>query len=399
MLEAAERNGLSFPELLPATNATLSETLGVGTSLGNPLDAGFAALSSSQAYFRCIEALQQDPNIDVLILQEELPPAPRLNNKVENLKQVDTMVANGTAKPMAVVSMISYMYTEHTKAFRQELKHLPVLHEVDKALNAVGRAGRYGAVKAMAVAEASAKAMLGTRPDVAPILSRKVAVPNGGSVLNEADSKGLLRAYGIHSPKELVAVNVDNAARAAREIGYPVVLKVLAAEVTHKSDIGGVILGIKNEDELRAAHARLAQNLVRARPGTKLEHVIVAQQVAGGVELVLGVQRDPEVGPVVMFGAGGVLLELARDVSFGAVPLPQWQANAMIERTAAGRLLKGYRGAPACDQASVLAALTALGRLANDLGDQIESIDINPFVALAAGQGAVALDALVVLRG
>ena len=396
MLEAAERNGLSFPPLLPETNAKVSEVLGVGTSLGNPLDAGFAALSSSEAYFRCIEVLQQDPNIDVLILQEELPPAPRLNNKVENLRKVDEMVANGAEKPMAVVSMISYMFTEHTKAFRQELKHLPVLQEVDKALNAVGRAGRYGAVKAMTAAEAAGKSAAGARPDVASILSRRTAAADGLSVLNEADSKELLRAYGIKSPEEIVAASADDAVRAAKDIGYPVVLKLLAAEVTHKSDIGGVILGIKDDAELRAAHARLAQNLAKA--GVKLDRVLVAKQISGGVELVLGVQRDPEVGPVLMFGAGGVLLELTKDVRFGAVPLPQWQAKEMIERTAAGRLLKGYRGAPPCDQASVLAALTALGRLVYDLGDRIESIDINPFVALPAGQGAVALDALVVLR-
>jgi acetate---CoA ligase (ADP-forming) len=113
---------------------------------------------------------------------------------------------------------------------------------------------------------------------------------------------------------------------------------------------------------------------------------------------VLGVQRDPEVGPVLMFGTGGVHLELHRDVSFGAVPLPLWQAKAMIGRTSAGRLLKGYRGSPPSDEESVLAAMVALGRLTHDLGDRIESIDINPFVALPAGQGAVALDALVVLR-
>ncbi len=125
----------------------------------------------------------------------------------------------------------------------------------------------------------------------------------------------------------------------------------------------------------------------------------MAQQISGGVELVLGVQRDPEVGPVLMFGTGGVLLELHKDVSFGAVPLPPWQAQgddrAHHRRP---RCCKGYRGAPPCDEASVLAALIALGRLAHDLGDQIESIDINPLVALPDGQGAVALDALVVLR-
>src|SRR5215470_796602 len=393
LLEAAERNGLSFPELLPETNARMSEVLGVGTSLGNPLDAGFAALSSAEAYFKGVETLLADPNIDVLILQEELPPAPRINNKIENLRHVDEIAA-GADKPIAVVSMISYMYTEHTREFRAALTNLPVLHEVDKGIRAVGRAGRYGALRAQAGAAPPSIA----KPDISAILKRRSPAANGFSVLHEAHSKALLRAYGIATPREQVVGSVDTAVSAAKEIGYPVVLKLVAAEVTHKSDIGGVILGIRSENELRSAYARLQQNFAKARDGAKLTQALVAQQIAGGVELVLGVQRDPEVGPVLMFGSGGVLLELTKDVSFGAVPLPPWQAKAMIERTSAGKLLKGYRGAPACDEAGVLAALSALGRLAHDLSDQVESIDINPLVALPEGQGAVALDALVVLR-
>jgi acetyltransferase len=393
LLEAAERNGLTFPALLPETNARMSEVLGVGTSLGNPLDAGFAALSSAEAYFKGIEVMLADPNIDVLLVQEELPPAPRLNNKVENLRVVDQMAANA-GKPIAVISMISYMFTEHTREFRAALPNLPVLQEIDKAVRAVGRAGRYGALRAQGSAAPSSVA----KPDISAILKRRSPAANGLSVLNEADSKALLRAYGIVTPREQVVGSVDTAVSAAKEIGYPVVLKLVAAEVTHKSDIGGVILGIRSENELRSAYTRLQQNFARERGGAKLTQALVAQQISGGVELVLGVQRDPEVGPVLMFGSGGVLLELTKDVSFGAVPLPPWQAKAMIERTTAGRLLKGYRGTPACDEAGVLAALGALGRLAHDLGDQVESIDINPLVALPDGQGAVALDALVVLR-
>src|SRR3954453_4747977 len=188
LLEAAERNGLSFPALLPETNAKVAEILGVGTSLGNPLDAGFAALSSAEAYFRCIEVLLQDPNFDVLILQEELPPAPRLNNKVENLKTVDKMIM-GSDKPIAVVSMISYMFTEHTREFRAALKNLPVLQEVDKAVRAVGRAGRYGAVQAKIAAEAATAIPLPARPDTAALLHRAVPAADGLSVLNETDSK------------------------------------------------------------------------------------------------------------------------------------------------------------------------------------------------------------------
>ena len=398
MLEAAERHGLSFPPLAPETLAKVGEVLGVGTSLGNPLDAGFAALSSAEAYFKCIEILRADPNIDVLLLQEELPPVPRTNNKVDNLIQVDRMMAENQWPPIAIVSMISYMFTDYTREFRAKLPNLPVLQEVDKALKAVGAAGRYGALRAQ-TAFAPPESGRTSKPNIAGVLKRRTKAADGFSVLNEADSKELLRAYGIRTPREVIAGSADTAIMAAKDIGYPVVLKLLAAEVQHKSDIGGVILGIRSDNELRAAYTRLAQNLAKARPGAKLEQVIVAEQVSGGVELVLGVQRDPEVGPVVMFGSGGINLELHKDVAFGAVPLPLWQAKAMIERTTAGKLLKGYRGTPAGDEGSVLAALLALGRLAHDLGDQVESVDINPVVALPDGQGAVALDALVVLRG
>ena len=400
MLEAAERHGLSFPPLAPETLAKVGEVLGVGTSLGNPLDAGFAALSSPEAYFKCIEILRADPNIDVLLLQEELPPVPRTNNKVDNLLQVERMVAESPWPPVAIVSMISYMFTEHTREFRAKLEHLPVLQEIDKALKATGAAGRYGELRAQAASAPPTppETARTSKPNIAGVLRRRTKAADGLSVLNEADSKELLRAYGIRTPREVIAGSADTAIMAAKDIGYPVVLKLLAAEVQHKSDIGGVMLNIRSDNELRSAYTRLGQNLAKAVRGAKLEQVIVAEQVSGGVELVLGVQRDPEVGPVVMFGSGGINLELHKDVAFGAVPLPLWQAKAMIQRTTAGKLLKGYRGTPPGDEGSVLAALIALGRLAHNLGDQVESIDINPVVALPDGQGAVALDALVVLR-
>jgi acyl-CoA synthetase (NDP forming) len=261
----------------------------------------------------------------------------------------------------------------------------------------VAAAGRYGALRAQHRVDLS-PAPAADRAIVAAVLQRRQATADGRALLDEAASKELLRAYGIRTPRERVAAGLEEALQAAAAIGYPVVLKLVAADVQHKSDIGGVILGIKDAAGLRAAHERLADNFARARAGAGLDRVLVAQQVSNGIELVLGVQRDPEVGLVVMFGTGGVLLELHKDVSFGAVPLAAWQAKAMIERTTAGRLLRGYRGAPPLDQKAVLSALMALGQLAYDLRDEIESIDINPLVALPAGEGAVALDALVVLR-
>src|SRR5947209_5634713 len=155
------------------------------------------------------------------------------------------MVADGAGKPVVVASMVSYMFTEYTKSFRTELPHLPVLQEVDKALKAVGRAGRYGALRALALESSpAAAAARAAKPDVAPILRRRTRAGDALAVLNEANSKALLRAYGIAAPRERIAANVEDAVRAARDVGYPVVLKILAAEVAHKSDIGGVILGV-----------------------------------------------------------------------------------------------------------------------------------------------------------
>jgi acyl-CoA synthetase (NDP forming) len=397
MLESATRNGLAFPALAPQTTARLAEVLGVGTSLGNPLDGGFTALSSAESYFRIIDILLSDPSIDALLVQEELPAAPGTNAKIENLRQVDALAANGS-KPIAVVSMVSYGFTDHTRGFRAALENLPVLQEVDKALKAVAAAGRYGALRARRDNAPVAEPTASQRAAIKQALERRHTTGDGRSLLNEADAKALLRAYGIPTPRELMASGLDGVLRGAQEIGYPLVLKLVAADVQHKSDIGGVVLGIRDDQELRSAYARIAENFARARRGARLEQVLLAQQVLGGVELVLGVQRDPEIGPVLMFGTGGMLLELSRDVSFGAVPLSLWQAQAMLERTSAGALLRGYRGAPPADIESVLAAMMALGRLAHDLGDRIESIDINPLKALPAGQGALALDALVVFR-
>ena len=257
MLEAAERHGLSFPPLLPETLAKVGEVLGVGTSLGNPLDAGFAALSSAEAYFKCIEILRADPNIDVLLVQEELPPVPRTNNKVDNLLQVDRMVAESPGPPVAIVSMISYMFTEHTREFRAKLP--------TPAGAAGDRQGAQGGRRAPAATARCARRPRPRRPRPrAPrsrtsraCCKRRTKAADGLSVLNEADSKELLRAYGIRTPREVIAGSADTAIMAAKDIGYPVVLKLLAAEVQHKSDIGGVMLGIRSDNEMRAAYTRL----------------------------------------------------------------------------------------------------------------------------------------------
>ena len=335
-----------------------------------------------------------DPNIDMLLVQEELPLKEGQNAKAGNLREVDRMVVEGARKPVAVVSMASYMYSDFTRAFREDFPHLPVLHEVDKALKAAAHVGRYGA---MAKSAPAPRAPHKLSDAATALLAQAAPASDGRRVMGEAASKQLLGAYGVGSPGEAFAGSAEAAAQAADAIGYPVVLKLVSDDVQHKSDVRGVLIGLRNGQEVREGFAGIAASLATAKPSAHFGGVLVVRQVSGGTELVLGVHRDPEVGLVTMFGTGGVLLELVKDVTFGPVPLSEAQAAEMIERTMAGRLLEGYRGGAKLDRAAVVGALVGLSHLAQDLGERLESIDVNPLTALPSG--ALALDGLVVLKG
>jgi succinyl-CoA synthetase beta subunit len=197
--------------------------------------------------------------------------------------------------------------------------------------------------------------------------------------------------------REAVAADAEAAIRAADEIGYPVVVKAVSESLPHKTEAGAIALGLADGLAVAEACARIKASVAAYDKDAVVTGFLIAEQVAGGAELALGILRDPEMGPVVMFGSGGVMVELYNDVCFGRPGLNRAEAAAMIDATRAGRIIAGYRGAPALDRAAVIDAIVALGQFALDAGDAIEAVDINPLIAHADGQGACALDALVVL--
>jgi acetyltransferase len=213
--------------------------------------------------------------------------------------------------------------------------------------------------------------------------------------LNEVDSKALLRVYGIRCPKEGVAQSEKEAVALAERIGYRVVAKAVSAALAHKSDVGGVMLGLSSARAVRAAYQKLTTSVAK-RVG-ELDGVLIAEQLTGGMELVLGAHHDPDMGPVILFGAGGIDLELTRDVALAAPPLDERKALELVEHTRAGKLIAGYRGRTALDRKALIKALIGLSHLIVDAGPRIESIDINPF--LLRPRGGFALDGLVVLSG
>ena len=393
LLDAAERHGLTFPKLATETVASLEKVMGVGSLISNPIDGGFSVLSSPQAYKACIEAMQADPNIDMVLLQEAIPREPGSNRAEAYIQLVEDYVAEGGHKPLSFVTLTSHGQTAHSRAIRHGAPHVSFLQEANKALRAIASAARRGEAEALGSSGADTHA---PAPALAQELREQARQLQAPLALDEARSKALLAAYGVPLPQEGLAQDVEAAVALATRIGFPVVLKAVCATLTHKSDVGAVQLHLRDADAVRAAWARIQANLAAHGFVDALEGMLVAQMVTGGLELVMGLHRDPEMGPVIMGGSGGVLLELVRDVAFAAPPLTLAKAHDLIARTKAGALMRGYRGSGALDAQAYAQTLVALGRLANDLGDVLESIDVNPFLLLA--EGGVALDALVVLR-
>jgi succinyl-CoA synthetase beta subunit len=188
---------------------------------------------------------------------------------------------------------------------------------------------------------------------------------------------------------------VEAALEAAREIGFPVVLKLLSPDILHKSEIGGVLLGIADEAALRAGFATLLARAADRAPGARVDGVLVAKQVAGAVEMAVGVVRDPVFGPVVMVGLGGVFIEVFRDVAFRRCPVSETEAETMIRALRGFPLLDGARGRPKADVAALARAVAALSRFGAAAGPRLLSAEINPLMVLPEGQGALAADAVI----
>lgn len=226
-----------------------------------------------------------------------------------------------------------------------------------------------------------------------------VGTPGASGALSEPDAKRLLASYGVPVTREEVAASAADAAAAAIRIGLPVALKVASPDVPHKSDAGLVRLGVGTVEQVAEVHDELLARARASFPDARIDGVLVQEMASGGVETIVGVTVDPQFGPVVLLGLGGVLVEVLEDVALRPLPIVRADAEAMVDELRGRAILDGVRGQPACDVPALVDAILAVARLAEEHRDAIAELDVNPLLVCARGRGVKALDALVVLRG
>ena len=388
LIDAFTSAGMNFAQLSQSASDKLGKMLGPGSIVGNPLDAGFAAVVDPSVYIESIRIMIDDPDTDIVVIDSELPKAPH-ELRERNLRHVNEM-ASKAHKPVIYISAMSIGFTEFMKGLRKSLPHIAVLQGLDRAVGAIKSLIEYASLEkevpdVVSSSSASARAML-----------KRTLKDARGAALDEIASKKLLKAYGIPVSKEAIATSATEAVKIAKTIGFPVVAKVVSADILHKSDIGGVVLNINSTSEVRKAFDEITARVKKLKNKPKLEGILIAQQMKAELELVIGAVLDAEMGPAVMFGTGGVDIELMKDVSLAGAPLDTAEAKALIGRTKAGVKLRGYRGKPALHEASVVKALVGLSNLMADASGRIASIDVNPFLVNA--RAGVAVDALIVLN-
>ncbi len=388
VVEAAEKSNIELATLEPETGARMRAALS-DADVSNPFDS--KRTIRVDEYMGCVEALHDDPNVDLLLLAEELPRAAGIERKIANLTALEDFVATRATKPVVVFSPIAFAETNYTRELRGKLPSLPWLRDLGKTFRTL----RSILEPASTLVERNLGARAEMRAAIAKWRARAAALDRP-TALNEAESKQLLVDWGLGVPEEFVVATPDEARSVAARIAGPVVVKAVSAAVAHKSDVGLVSVGVGDPDGARRAAETIARRC--AELGVTLEGILVAPYLTDGVEMTIGLHRDPEMGAVVMVGMGGVWLELFQDVAFAPPGLDAGRARQAIDQTRARKLLTGFRGATPKDIDALGSALVALGRLAIELGDVIETVDVNPILVRDAGKGAWALDGLVVLR-
>jgi acetyltransferase len=384
LADKCESLGLSVPEITGATRARLEEHLPAFGSARNPVDMTAQAGGDPGMPLRCLRALLEDENTDVV-----LTDAPFHHGDGMKLARELVEIYESTTKPLVLMWRRRHNFKE-LEAPLELVKGagIPILSDGIEAAKAIANLSWY-----------ERKANEGRRLDSTPDPTRVArhaevdALLRGGEPLAEVDCKRILEQAGIPVTREGLATSPDAAVELARDLGYPVALKVQSGQILHKTEAGAIALGLGSDAEVREAYDQVVANARRFAPQAEVQGVLVQEMLEGGTEVIVGTTKDPVFGPVVMFGLGGIFVEALRDVSFRIAPLTRRDAEEMIQEIRGSRVLEGMRGRPPADREALIDVILAVSRLVTDRRDEIEELDVNPLVLFE--KGAKAVDALI----
>jgi len=373
MADVASELGLELPPMPPVAQAALREGLPFAAPR-NPVDITAQAFNDLALMGRNLDLIVADGGYDAVIaffttVAGSPSIAPPL---IEALKKL----RGRHPDRLIVLSLLADPALR--KAY--EAEGFPVFEDPGRAVAAVAALVTCGQLVPMPPA----------------VKLPPIDLPDGP--LNEHQSKAILAAAGVPVIAEVLVRNPEEAASAFEDIGGPVAMKLVAAALTHKSEIGGVLLDVADAAAVRQGFVTLMQRAKAHDPDAAIDGVLVAPMLKGHIETIIGVRRDPVFGPVVMFGLGGIFVEVLKDVTFRLAPFDEAEAQCMIAEVKGHALLDGARGRPPADVETLARTLAAVSRFAAAAGERLESLDINPFAVLPQGEGAVALDALLVTR-
>lgn len=373
--DSLEANGLRLAQLERATQAALSAHLPPAASVRNPVD--MLASASPEDYSNCLRLSLEDPGVDAALVI--LPPPPM--HSAESVAQAMLPVIQASAKPVVVALLGSVLVAGAARVFRRaRIPTFPFPERAMSALGALFRRSRYVQQRPQRVAS--------------PLLQPGTVSEQRGAA--DSSPEALLASYGIQTAPLLLARSADEAATLSSEVGFPLVLKIATPDLPHKSDVGGVMLGITSPSACHQGFLQLVEHVRKARPHAILDGVSLQRQVPPGQDVIVSMIRDPQFGPLLMFGSGGIEVEGLKDTAFALAPLSPAEAAQMISRTWAGEKLRGYRSMAPADRQAVQDVLVQLSRLAIDQ-PEIEELEINPLRVLE--MGAVALDVRVRTAG
>jgi len=380
ILDLAPEEGIEIAQPAPATVEKISAVAPLDLRIANPLDCGVVHTMQPK-YMELAKLLLDDPGVDLLLVQDHAPD-PKRNRSAAALKAL----AASTPKPVMVLNETAYSTSPYADQFTTEAG-VPFLQGIDRGLKAVGSLILHGQALR---ARGRRAAMAGPQP-------RSVELKLSAGLHGLGAAGALLESYGLRTIRQRMARSREQAVAAAEAIGYPVALKIESSDIAHKSDVGGVRLGLGDAPAVREAWTAMLEDVARHVPDARIEGALVARMADPGIEMSIGVQRDSQFGMVLMMGLGGVWIEALGDVSLRLLPVDEAEAQAMIGELKAAPLLGAFRGAPPRDAAALVAAMIALSRFAAEHADRLMSVEVNPLIVHEEGQGATAVDARLVL--